>query len=484
MLLSELIKRIDCKEIRGNAAVEISGLCLQDSLCKKGDLFFCINGTRTDGHDFVPSAVANGAVAVVCERVLETDVVQIVVDNVRTAMSLIASEFYGRPCEKLKIVGITGTNGKTTTSHLIKNILAHAGKKVGIIGTLGVFYSNVEIAPELTTPDPIYLHKIFADMLADGIEYVIMEVSAHSIALNKIEGIRFAVGVFTNCTQDHLDFFKTMDEYGKTKAKFISDEYCDFLVINTDDELGRKLFDRAEGNVVSYGVENPSDVFAINIKEELTGITFVINLFDNIYNVKCKMAGMFSVYNCLAAATCCAVLNVNLDEIIIGITETEGVSGRIEYIKNKEGKNVFIDYAHTPDGLKNVLKTLRKCTAGNLICLFGCGGNRDKTKRPIMGEISGELADFTVITSDNPRYEDPCDIIADVESGIRKKTLKYITIQDRKSAIKYALAKTDRNDVLLIAGKGAEDSQEIMGVKHAYSDKSYVLSLLNGGDTD
>ncbi|MBQ7165149.1 MAG: UDP-N-acetylmuramoyl-L-alanyl-D-glutamate--2,6-diaminopimelate ligase [Clostridia bacterium] len=484
MLLSELIKNIEYKETKGKLDAEIKGLAINDSLVKEGDLFFCINGTNTDGHEFASLAASRGAAAVVCERPLEVNASQVIVEDVRLAMSLIAKDFYGRPSEKLRVKGVTGTNGKTTTCHLIRNVLRSAGHETGLIGTLGIFYGNVEIAPELTTPDPIFLHKIFADMVKAGVEIVVMEVSAHAVALKKIEGIKFEAGVFTNCTQDHLDFFGNMERYEAAKAEFLTDKYCDFTVFNTDDELGRKLFLSAGRNSVSYGIDAPSDVFAVNVKEEISGTAFVMNLFDNIYNVKCRMAGVFSVYNCLAAATCCAVLNVDFDDIVDGINRTEGVRGRIELVKNLLDKKVFIDYAHTPDGLGNVLKTLRKCTPGKLICLFGCGGNRDKTKRPLMGEISGELADFTVLTSDNPRFEDPCDIISEVESGLKKKTNDYITIQDRKSAIKYAVSKTGKDDVLLIAGKGAEDYQEIMGVRHEFNDRKFVEAVLDGGNAD
>ncbi len=477
MLLENLIKTIDVTEVIGNTQIEILGLNCDTSLVKKGDLFFCINGSNVDGHRYVKDAINRGAIAIVCNRKLDANVPQIIVDNTRVTMSLIAKEFYGRPSDKMKIIGVTGTNGKTTTCHIISNILKIAGYKTGLIGTLGIFYSNHKIAPDLTTPDPIFLHKIFSDMAKEGVDYVVMEVSAHAAALDKIKGINFEVGVFTNFTQDHLDYFGNMEEYKKAKAKFLSSEYCEFLVYNTDDDFGRTEFLKMGRKCLSYGIEGPSDIFAINIKETINGISFVMNLFDNIFNVKCKMLGMFSAYNCLAAAACCAVLNIDFDDICKGISNTECVSGRIEMIKNVN-KNIFVDYAHTPDGLKNVLVTLKRCVTGKLLCLFGCGGNRDKSKRSIMGEIAGEYADFTILTSDNPRYEDPCDIIADIELGIRNKTEKYISIQNREMAIIYALSHMGNGDVLLIAGKGAENYQEILGVKHEFNDKSFVEQYL------
>ncbi|MBP5193136.1 MAG: UDP-N-acetylmuramoyl-L-alanyl-D-glutamate--2,6-diaminopimelate ligase [Clostridia bacterium] len=483
MLLGDLLKNVECESVIGGAT-EILGLSLSDRAAEKGDLFFCISGTREDGHDYAYPAFSRGAAAFVCERPLDIKAPQVIVKDTRRAMSLIAANFYGNPAEKLKMIGVTGTNGKTTTCHILRNILTAAGHSSGIIGTLGIFYKSVKIAPDLTTPDPIFLQSVLADMVKAGVEYAVMEVSAHAVALKKIDGVRYRVGVFTNCTQDHLDFFGTREEYRKAKTEFMTDKFCDFTVFNTDDDAGREAFLKAGKKSLSYGIDGPSDVFAVNVREDLSGTSFVMNLFDNVYSVRCRMAGKFSVYNCLAAASCASVLGIADEDILEGIRLTSGVSGRIEQIKNSENKTIFIDYAHTPDGLGNILRTLRKCTAGKLICLFGCGGNRDRGKRPLMGEIAGELADFTVVTSDNPRYEDPCDIISDVEKGLRKKTDGYITIQDRKSAIKYALGKTGKDDVLLIAGKGAEEYQEIMGVRHEFSDRRYIESLLGGGVED
>ena len=483
MLLGDLLKNVECESVIGES-VGISGLSSSAETTNKGDLFFCISGTREDGHDYARGAYSRGAAALVCERPLEINLPQVIVKDSRKAMSLISANFYGNPAEKLKMVGVTGTNGKTTTCHILRNILTAAGHSSGIIGTLGIFYKNVKMAPDLTTPDPIFLQSVLADMVKAGVEYAVMEVSAHAVALRKTEGMRFRVGVFTNCTRDHLDFFGTMDEYKRAKTEFMTDKFCDFTVFNTDDDAGREAFLKAGKKSLSYGIDGPSDVFAVNVREDLGGTSFVINLFDNVYSVRCRMAGKFSVYNCLAAASCASVLGIPDGDILEGIRLTSGVSGRIEQVKNSANKTIFIDYAHTPDGLGNVLKTLKKCTAGKLICLFGCGGNRDREKRPLMGEIAGELADFTVVTSDNPRYEDPCDIISDVEKGLRKKTDGYITIQDRRSAIKYAVSKTGKDDVLLIAGKGAEEYQEIMGVRHDFSDKRYIESLFDGGVED
>ncbi len=479
MLLSELTDALAEKEVIGGDA-EIEKLCMSDKEAGRGSLYFCIKGNRYDGHDFAQRAVAKGAVAVVCSKKLGLGVPEVVVGDVREAMSLMAGRFYSNPADKMRIIGVTGTNGKTTTCHIIANILKKAGRKVGIIGTLGIKYGKVSIAPEMTTPDPIYLHRIFSDMADDGVEDVVMEVSAHAAALKKIAGIYFDAGVFTNLTEDHLDFFGTMEEYGRAKEEFLSDKYCDFIVLNGDDEMGRRLYFKSGRKTLSYGIDEPSDVFAVNVKEEINGISFVMNLFDNIYNIRCGMPGVFSVYNCLAAATCCAVLGVDFDDIAEGIRLTEGVKGRVEAVENPLGKKIFIDYAHTPDGLKKILQALRKCTSGRLLCLFGCGGNRESAKRPLMGEIAGEYADFCIVTSDNPRYEDPCDIISDIEKGLRLKTERYITIQDRRAAIKYAVGMMREGDILLVAGKGAEEYQEILGVKHVFSDRQCIEELLGG----
>lgn len=479
MILKELIKGYNVVDVIGQTDIDIAALCHDHREVKSGYAFICIRGEKENGENYAAQAVQNGAICIVTEKALDVKVTQVIVDDAREAMSAFACIFYGNPSEKMQLVGVTGTNGKTTTCHLISEIIKRSGGNVGVIGTLGVFYCGKYIPPKLTTPDPIFLNKILADMERAGVKYVAMEVSAHACALEKIFGLKFAVKIFTNFTQDHLDFFGNMDDYFEAKKSFILAKDKSVAVYNSDDRRIRKSLINSDKINYSFGIENPSDVFAVNITEGLEGISFVMNLFDEIIPVSCNLNGLFNVYNCLAASLACYVLGFSSVQIENGLNGVSAVSGRAESISNKRGKQVFIDYAHTPDGLKQILTTLRKCAKKRLICLFGCGGNRDKAKRYVMGQIAGEYADFCIITSDNPRFEDPNDIINDVEKGLKEKTSNYITCEDRKKAISYALDYIKEGDILLIAGKGAEEYQEIMGTKLPFSDKKCVLDLLS-----
>lgn len=476
MKLRNLIKDLSVKKIKGSLDVEIISLQADSNDVCNGSLFFCIEGTKTDGHDYSTQAEKNGAVAIVCQKELNVSVPQIIVENVRKAMGIIASEFYGKVDKKLKIIGVTGTNGKTTTSHLIYQILTYNGKACGLIGTLGTFYLGKSIEPSLTTPDPIDLHAQFLEMYLAGVEYIVMEVSAHALYFDKIAGVNFEVIVFTNFTQDHLDFFGTMEEYKAAKLKFFNHYNYKYAVTNSDDELGREICNSIK-DCISYGIDNPADVFAIRIKEYSNRIEFIANLFDYIDTVKIPLIGKFNVYNALCALTVVALLGFDAKKTVEAINKANGVSGRLEKVYDKN-YTVFIDYAHTPDGLKKSLKALRKICKGRLICVFGCGGNRDKSKRKEMGRISAENADFTIVTSDNPRYEEPMDIMIEVEKGVLSKTKKYLLIENRTDAIKYALNYAKDKDVLLIAGKGCENYQEVLGIKKMYNDKDTVEELL------
>lgn len=478
MELKKLIKNLAVKEIKGDILLDIKDIKNDSNYITKNALYICIKGEDFDGHDFIRQAERFGAVAIVSERVLDTSLTQIIVEDSRTAMSLIASNFYGRPADKLRIIGVTGTNGKTTTAHLIKRIMDKAGCKCGVIGTLGIFYDGIEIEPSLTTPDPLELHRIFADMLKHGITDVVMEVSAHALALKKLEGIKFHVGIFTNFTRDHLDFFGDMESYKRAKKEFFKPNRCNYILSNSDDCLGVDIINNCD-NVISYGIENPADVFAIKIKERNNGTNFVINLFDCIFDVEVNLIGRFNVYNALAAVSACTLSGVTTELAVSGLNGTNNVSGRMELVCDK-GYSVYVDYAHTPDGLEKALNVLKPLTKNKLICVFGCGGNRDKGKREKMGKISGELADFTVITSDNPRYEEPMEIIQDIERGILQNTKNYILVQDRKDGILYALNLARQGDTVLIAGKGSEKYQEILGIKHLFNDKDTVRELLGG----
>ena len=485
MYLKGLIDGVNSARVAGNHAdgwetVWVEGLSDDSRFVRAGDLFFCRVGANFDTHNFAEEAKRRGAVALVCEREVSVALPQILVDDCREAMALMASAFYGNPSSRLRIVGITGTNGKTTTSYLLASILRAAGKSVGIIGTLGIFYGRKSIAPELTTPDPIFLQKTLADMVQEGVQYVVMEVSAHALHYKKDASIRYAACIFTNLSQDHLDFFASMGEYAEAKEGLFTPKKCDLCILNGDDSLGRKIGEKREKGVFYYGLDTPSDAFAIIEKEDLHGYTMVLNILDDIGRVRIKMTGRHNVYNGLAAATCARMLGISMENIRQGLQEIQGVKGRLEWVAEYRGAQIFVDFAHTPDGLEKSLSALRKHTKGRLICLFGCGGNRDKSKRPIMGERVARAADFAVLTSDNPRYEDPMDIITAIEKGYRLHSTAYAIIPDREKGIEYAIDRLSQGDVLLVAGKGGEHYQEIMGIKYLLSDEDIIKACVGG----
>ena len=476
MKLDKLIKGIDFKEIIGGNDLEISEIKTDSNQVAKGSMFICLRGKDYDGHDFVKQAEKYGAVAVVTEKKIDTAITQIVVKDTRIALSRLASKFYGSVDKKMKLIAVIGTNGKTTTAHLIKKTLEECGVKCGVIGTLGSFYLDKYIENNLTTPDPLELHKILFDMFESGVRTVVMEVSAHAIYFQKVYGIKFYCAVFTNFSQDHLDFFSDMENYKQAKLNFFKNNFSRYIITNSDDEVGREIaikFDKA----ITYGIDNPADVFAIEIKESENYTEFVINLFDYIYRLKLNLIGNFNVYNALAAGSTVALLGIKPELALLSLEGVKSVSGRLERVYNGDYK-VYIDYAHTPDGLKEVLSSLSKNKSGKLICVFGCGGNRDVGKRALMGSVSAEYSDFTIITSDNPRFEEPMFIINEIERGVLKKSKNYVAIEDRAEAIKYAIDVAKIGDVILIAGKGAESYQEVLGIKKLYNDKDTVIEYL------
>lgn len=461
----------------GNTDVEISGLCADSRKVKKGDLFFCYKGEKFDSHSCAAQVAAAGAAALVCEKKLGCPLPQIIVPDGRAAVAKAARAFYGEADKKLKLVAVTGTNGKTTTTYMLDSIFRTAGKKCAIIGTLGISYAGRFIAPELTTPDPVYLHSVFRDMVDCGVEYVFMEVSAHALYFDKIAGLKFEAGIFTNCTQDHLDFFADMKEYAAAKKKLFEGGRCRFSVLNSDDAAGREIA-RFAPSPVTYGLKNPADVFAVDVEERITGVSFVLNLFDELYEIRLKMPAVHNVYNAMAAATCAKLLGINIGTIAGGLSSLKSVPGRLECAGSFNGAHIFVDFAHTPDGLEKSLQSLKKLCKGRLYCLFGCGGNRDRSKRPLMGEVAAKYADFLIITSDNPRYEDPFDIIREIEEGVRPSGKAYITVTDRETATEYAVHLLKEGDVLLVAGKGGETYQEVMGIKHSYNDNTVIKNII------
>lgn len=463
MKLSELLKGVDVIETKGDMSCEILSLSHNDC-ADEHMLHFCYKGVNVDGHNYYVEAIKKGAVAFVVEKLLDTDLPQVLVASSRQAMSVICSNYFGNPSKNLKLIGITGTNGKTTCSYIISSILRCNGYRVGVIGTNGYTIFGLKYPLNLTTPDPYQLQEILSKMSISGIEYVVMEVSAHAIALAKTYGMEFVIGAFTNLTQDHLDFFGTMDNYAETKKQFLMQ--CKNAIINIDDEYA-KYWTREVPHCLTYG-HNVSDYRIKSTKVSLKGCSFVLgekkryrsNLIGefNIYNLACSIA-VAKLCHCSESSIRTAIKNIYVD-------------GRFNILPVK--KNVVIDYAHTPDGLEKILLTARTLCKGKIITVFGCGGDRDKGKRSKMGKIASMLSDTIVVTSDNPRYEGPMDIINNILSGIIKGR-EVSVIEDRSQAIHYALSIASTKDLVLICGKGAEDYQDVMGQKKHFVDREEVL---------
>ena len=433
--------------------------------CHEGCLYFCYKGQQVDGHNKNLDHLKGYAKAIVVEHFIDVDIPQIVVKDSRLAMSLIARNFYNS--KGVSIVGITGTNGKTTNSFLIAHILEQSGKKVGIIGTQGIYFAGKKLPAKLTTPDPIDLHEIISIMKKSGVTHVVMEVSAHSIALKKVEGIDFAAKILTNITEDHLDFFETMENYSKAKLEFMKN--APIRIYPSDDLYAQQEIIKYD-DILTFGINNPSDAFCVEISGDCS--SYIINICDFVADIKSHLYGMFNVYNVLSASLCTFAMGVDIKTIKKAIESFKGVEGRFNVIKLSDDKKIIIDFAHTPDGLENVLKTARNITTGKLLCLFGCGGNRDKQKRKIMGQVADQYSDFVYVTSDNPRFESPVDIIDDIVEGIQTKN--FLTNIDRAKAISVAVKNMKPFDTLIICGKGAENYIDIKGEKIPYSDFEQV----------
>ena len=480
MKLMEIANALkDGARIYGNGQVEITALCTDSRRVKPGALFFCIPGLRVDGHEFAPRACQAGAAALVVERELPLDCPQLVVEDVRAAMALIAACFFGNPAKEMKLIGITGTKGKTTTSYLVKSILEKAGYKTGLIGTVGSMIGETQIPTNLTTPDPIDFQSLLRQMADAGVEYVVMEVSAHALALRKLVGIQFEAAAFTNLSQDHFDFFVNFDNYLAAKMKLFEPGFCKRAVYNADDERVAAAMKRALIPTEGYAIRVPAQIYAKDIDVNERGCTFQLN-FHKRYrlDVTLKLSGIFNVYNSLTAAALCDEVGVAPDCIREGLEAVKSVPGRIELLDTETPYRVILDYAHSPDALENILRTVRQTARARVIALFGCGGDRDHEKRPLMGEIGGRMADFCVLTSDNPRGEDPFEILREIEVGIKQTEGRYTVIENRREAIRYAMTMAEPGDVIVLAGKGHETYQEIKGVKYPFDEKVVVKELL------
>ncbi len=472
MLLSVLTEGYDVSIL--GEETDVKGLEYDSRRVKPGDLFFCIVGLNFDGHLFAAEAVKNGAVAIVTERELDLDVCQVVVEDSRVAMAELSARFFGYPAKALTMVGVTGTNGKTTTTHMLKAICEQTGYKTGLIGTIMNMISDERVPTDRTTPESLDLHRLLARMREEGVKIVVMEVSSHSLVQQRVRGIQFAVGVFTNLTQDHLDYHKTFENY--VEAKRILFKQCDFAVLNADDAYVDAFREGFTGRTLTFGVREKADVTAADIDITARGVQFDMLTPKGKLRLHLAIPGLFSVFNAMAAATSALALGLDLPEIKAGL-EMTSVSGRLEPLMANGDYSIFLDYAHTPDALENVLKTVRGFAPGRIVTLFGCGGDRDMAKRPIMGEVAGRYSDYLIVTSDNPRTEEPMDIIRSILGGVIKSGCDYTVIENRREAIKHALVSAKDNDVIILAGKGHETYQEINGVKHPFDEKVVVKEL-------
>lgn len=476
MRLKELAAATNCKLIGEDC--EISCIEYDSRRVKSGDIFTCVNGTFKDGHEYAEDAVRNGASALIVERELPYDIPQIVVPNSRIAMAEMAAAFYGYPAEGIPIIGITGTNGKTTTTYMLKSIAEKAGLKVGLIGTIHNLVGDRVIPTERTTPESVELQRVFRLMRDAGVDIIIMEVSSHSLDQHRVHGINFTIGGFTNLTQDHLDYHKTIENYLAAKKKLF--ERCKCAIVNADDSYSGKLLSGLSIDTINYGIRSENaDIRAMEIDISAKHVDFDMIYPDGIERISVNIPGLFNVFNAMLAASISLKLGFGIDSIRDGLANVSGVSGRMEALDtNGFDFTVILDFAHTPDGIVNLLTSVQEFAKGRVITVFGCGGDRDNLKRPIMGEMSGRYSDFCVVTSDNPRTEDPMRIIEMVLEGVKRTACEYVVIENRREAIRYALNAAEKNDVIVLAGKGHENYQEINGVKHPFDEKVIVEELL------
>lgn len=486
MKLEGIIKNTpNLVKVHGPIDITISHLSANSKEETPQNLFFCISGLKSDGHAYAGEAVKNGAVALVVERLLpDVNCTQVLVENSRIAMSHMAAAFYGYPHKQMRLVGITGTKGKTTTSYLLKSILEEAGFHCGLIGTTGNMIGRKMLKGTLTTPDPIELHGVFRQMADEKVDVVIMEVSAHAIDMHRLDGLVFEAGCYTNLSQDHLDYFHTMDNYFDAKKKFFTTDMVKNASFNVDDDTTKGLLGEITIPHITYGICVPADLFAREIEISENGVSFEVKLHDaQSISIRLALTGMFNVYNALAAASLAMILGVNSEEIQRGLGRVTVVPGRIEMLETETPYKVILDYSHSPDALNNILTTVREFTKKRIILVFGCGGDRDQGKRPVMGEEAGKLADLSILTSDNPRTEDPMEILYAIERGIKRTNGRYEMIENRKEAIARALQVAQEGDFIILAGKGHETYQEIMGVKRPFDEKAIVFELLEEKQT-
>ncbi|MCI6838209.1 MAG: UDP-N-acetylmuramoyl-L-alanyl-D-glutamate--2,6-diaminopimelate ligase [Eubacteriales bacterium] len=458
---------------------EITAVDYDSRKVGRGSLFCCLVGEKTDGHNFASMAVEKGASALICQRPLPLNVPQLIVPDGREAMARAAACFYGHPERELTMLAVTGTNGKTSVTYMVKSVAETAGKKVGLIGTIQNLIGEEKVYTERTTPESVDLFALLRRMADKGVELVVMEVSSHALAQQRVAGIPFKAGLFTNLTQDHLDYHKTFENYRAAKKKLFAQ--CGIAILNGDDETAAYMKEGLSIPVWTMGIHHPGEFYARGIEITTQGASFHLFTPQGNGRISLHISGLFSVYNAMGTAALCTAAGIPFSCIVKGLEGLRGVAGRLECVDTGDRPfSVYVDYAHTPDALQNVLETARGFTRRRLISVFGCGGDRDHGKRPIMGEIGGRYSDHVILTSDNPRTEDPMDILKAVEEGVKRTATPYIVTENRREAIREALEEAGDGDVIVIAGKGHESYQEINGVRHHFDDKEIVLSLLRG----
>ena len=486
MELKKILVGIEGLKAKGNLDKDVKNIDSNSKNIKEGDMFIAIKGFNVDGHQFVNDAIAAGAKVVMVEEgcdlkaiKLPADVTLIMAKDTREALAICSCNFYGNPSRKFKLIGVTGTKGKTTTTFMIKEILEKAGNKVGLIGTIATYINGkMMFESSRTTPESIELQRIFAQMVEQGVEYVVMEVSSQSLKLHRVDGCNFDLVVFTNFSEDHISEKEhpDMKDYFESKLKLF--QMCDNGIINVDDLQVTKIPGKfPESNIMTYGIDNYCEVLAKDITITNSYVDFRVKISDKNERVKVDIPGRFSVYNALAAICVAKKLGISSDKVIEALADIK-VPGRSEMVPNKKEIPIMIDYAHSPESLQNILSAVKSYTRGRVISVFGCGGDRDKGKRPIMGEISGRIADFTFVTSDNPRTEDPEQIVKEIEEGIKKTKGNYKVVVDRTEAIKQAIEMANKLDIIVLAGKGHEPYQEVNGEKYPFDERIIVKEII------
>ena len=482
MKLTDVINGLDILNITGNLDIDITNIQYDSRKVTQGTLFICVKGFNVDGHEFIQKAIEQGAKAFLVQEDIQIEGYTFVkVEDTRKSMAKVATNFYENPSSKMDVIGVTGTNGKTSITTFLSEILSSENKKVGLVGTIKIFDGEKEVESNSTTPESIDLQRYFSDMVNNNCDYCAMEVSSHSLVLNRVEDTQFKIGLFNNLTPDHLDFHKDLEDYREAKEKlFYKTTVAN--IINIDDNGGAKIYENIKNlktPAYTYGIDNEADFRASNIKIDARGVSYTLKTPTYEEEIFVPVPGKFTVYNTLAVIAACYMLNISKDVIIDGLKNTGGVAGRFETITNDKGISVIVDYAHTPDALENILNTAKEFAKGNIITVFGCGGDRDTTKRPLMGNIAQKLSDIAIVTSDNPRTEEPKAIIEDILKGLDTNKENYKVVIDRKEAIERAIEMAKKDDIVIIAGKGHENYQIIGKVKHHFDDKEIAQEFLN-----